>query len=177
MTRCCRSRSAEAFATVLCTLLGAAVTLLGCRDDPKDIVVIDSRPMHGQAAPSCPAAQAGTLAATSRACATNSGREAASFEHAVARDAGREPRCDGIVMVENTALRSGPVSQSIRRPYWMLQIAYLSSEESQTWLLVRRETGTVGGYGQATAPEIALKVCRLLRESTASRQNRASSDP
>jgi hypothetical protein len=196
MIKCCRARSAEAFATVLCTLLGAAVTLLGCRDDLKDIVVIDSRPMRGHAAPSCPVPEwtaiewdselefgctgglpCPNLAAISRACANNIDREAANFEHSVARDAGREPRCDGIVIVENTALRSGPVYQSIRPPHWTLQIAYLSSEESQTWLLVRQEVGIVGGYGQATAPEIARKMCVLIRERTAPPQNRASNDP
>jgi hypothetical protein len=195
MTACCRSRSIEAIATVVCTLIGAAATLIGCRDDLKEIVVVDNRSKRGQAAQSCsdisalPAIEwdselefgctGGTLcpllAADSRPCADKSdGPQAVDSEHSIAAAAQRESRCDGIVVIEST--RSRPVRRSIPHPHWTLEIAHRSSEEGGSWVLVRHEARMIGGYGQGTAPEIVHEMCAMVRESAASR-NRASSEP
>jgi hypothetical protein len=203
MTACRRSNSAAAFAAVSCALIGAAVALTGCRDDPKEVVVLDSRPMRGQVgASSCSFSSAGPAIewdselefgcaggmpcprlAALRPCADQGNGEkgdrekAATFERAIATEAGHDPGCNGIAIVGNTALGSGPVHQSIGRPHWVLEVAYVSSEESHPWLLVRHAARTIGGYGQGTAPEIAREMCRLVREGTASSQNRANSEP
>jgi hypothetical protein len=197
MATCRRSRTIGKFATVACSLVGAVATLIGCRDDLKEIVVVESRSMHGQAAPSCRSTVARPvvewdselefgctggvpcplLAADSRPCADRSdGTPAVDLAHSIAAAAGREPGCDGIVVVEGATLRSGPLRRSIQRPHWMLEIAHRSSEEGGSWVLVRREARMIGGYGQGTAPAIVREMCALVRESAASR-NRAGGEP
>jgi hypothetical protein len=128
--------------------LALALALLGCRDQLKEVVVVDSEVRRGQAAcEHCAAARA-----------------ADDFEHLVAADAGQDPHCQGLVIVEHRALRAGPVYQPMRRPHWVLAIGYVPSGEGQTWLLAHNETGLVRGYGEGTAPEIARAMCTALRE-------------
>src|SRR5689334_25140743 len=105
----------------LCAVVLAAA-LLGCRDEVKEVVVVDSQLRHAHAAD--PAQ-----------------RQADAFEHAVAADAGRASGCEGIVIVEDRALRAGPVYEAVRQPHWVLAISYvgpISSERgsSESWLLV-----------------------------------------
>lgn len=173
----------------MCWLVGAAATLIGCRDDLKEIIVVESRSMRGQAASSCGSTAArpvvgwdselefgcvgGTpcplLAADSRRCAENSaGTQAVDAEHSIAAAAEREPRCDGIVVIEGATLRSRPVRRSIQRSHWILEIAHRSSEEDDTWVLVRHEARMIGGYGEGTAPEIVREMCAIVRERAAS---------
>ena len=139
-------------AKALCALL-ASLSLLGCRDEAKEIVLVDSRLRHAHPA----------------ACADCAGRDAREqaddFEHAVAADAGHEPGCAGIVIVEDRALHAGPVYQPVRQPHWVLAIRYVPSGESQTWLLAHNVTGVVRGYGQGTGPEIAHALCTALAKS------------
>jgi hypothetical protein len=178
----------------VCTLIGAAAMLVGCRHDLKEIVVVDSRSMRGQTAPSCWSTVAQPvvewdselefgcpdgrpcplLALDSRPCADKSGgTRAVDAERSIAAAAQREPLCDGIVVIESATLRSGPVRRAIQRPHWVLEIVQRSSEEGEPWVLVRPGTRMIGGYGQGTAPEIVREMCALVRESAASR-NRTS---
>ena len=131
----------------LCLLL-ALLALLGCRDQLKEIVVVDSQPRLVQVA-------------TCDRC----GAQADDFEHAVAADAAQDPRCRGLAIVEDRSLHAGPIYQPIRRAHWVLAIRYVPSGEDQSWLLAHNETGVVRGYGKGTAPEIARDMCRALRES------------
>jgi hypothetical protein len=128
--------------------VAVALALLGCRDQLKEIVVVDSELRRGPAA----------------ACDRCAASQADVFEHLVAADAGQDPHCQGIVIVENRSLRAGPVYQPMRRPHWVLAIGYVPSGEGQTWLLAHNETGLVRGYGEGTAPEIARDMCTALRE-------------
>jgi hypothetical protein len=197
MTGCPRPRSIEVFATVVCTLVAVAATLTGCRDDLKEIVVIDNRSMRGQAVQSCSIVSAlpviewdselefgctdgmpcPLLAADSQSCADKSDRVRGSdLAHSIVTEAEHEPRCDGIVVVESTTSRSRAVRQSLQRPHWVLEIAYRSPEEGASWVLVRHEARMIRGYGQGTAPEIVRKMCALVRESTAPR-TRAGNGP
>jgi hypothetical protein len=182
---------------VMCTLIGAAPTLFGCWDDQKEIVVVESRPMRGQAVQSCSVAAAlpaiewdselefgctggmpcPLLAANSESCADNGdGMRPVDSGHSIVTEARREPRCDGIVVIESAVLGTRPLQQSIQRPHWILEIVQRSSEERQPWVLVRHKARMIRASGQGTAAEIVREMCTLVRESAAS-QKRGSSAP
>ena len=187
MTNRRRSRPAKIISTVLVVLCGITVTLIGCRNDVKEIVVVESRPVRGQTAKSClltqppPALEWDSelefgctggrpcpplpVARPGQCPDKDFRKEAADFEHLMAVEAAREPSCNGIVVVRSAALGSGSSYPSLQRSHWVLKIAHAPSEESQAWLLVRHDASTIGGYGQETAPEIVHKVCPLVRQA------------
>lgn len=175
----------------MCTLIGVGPALTGCRDDQKEIVVVDTRPMRRLAVRSCwsiivePAVdwelepETGCTggvpcplqAAASRACPDGSdGPRAADTAQSIVAAARLEPRCDAIVVIDSATLGSGPARRSIEQPHWMLEIAHRSPEPGHPWVLVRGDTRRIDGYGQGTTPEIVREMCALVRESTASRK-------
>jgi hypothetical protein len=185
MTSCRRSTPIGIISTALCVLGGIAVTLISCRNDAKEIVVIESRPMRGQSSTPCllapPSAvvewdselefgctggvQCPPLAvAGSGRCAVKDERKQASeFEQTLATEGARDPNCNGIATVRSRALELGSSHSALQRPHWILKIAH-TADENHAWLLVRSDGPVIGGYGQGTAPEIVHRVCTLVRQ-------------